>query len=581
MEEKLSYYINRAKTLEVKQHEKVIRVAVLSSFTLNGLEETLRVKCDELNVNCITFVSGYNQYNQEIFNEKGKLYEFNPDITFLILDVRDILDRAFYAPYSYTVEERKQLIARKISELENLIGTFIQNSKSKLVLSNSKSPGYSPYGIVETKTDYGIYNMITDFNSRLAEHIRNQNSVFLYDFNAFVNRFGDNNVFDYRQFFIGDIRISFDFIPALANDLIGYVKPLLGLNKKCIVLDLDNTLWGGIIGEDGFEGISLGDTSPGNAFVEFQQRIFSLWKRGIILAINSKNNPDDALQVIKKHPAMILHEEHFAAMKINWNDKISNFKELADELNIGLSSMVFIDDDPVNREMVKTQLPEVLVLDLPNDPSQYAKCLIELNDFNILSVTEEDLDRGKMYFEQKQRTEFEKSVTNLDDFLKQLDIKIKIKNADEFTIPRISQLTLKTNQFNLTTRRYQEEDIRRFTNDKNMIVGCAQVEDKFGDNGITGVFIIKKDNETWEIDTFLLSCRVMGRGVENGILGYVLEKAKGSGAKFVKCQYVPTKKNIPCQTFLEDSGFDKKENEWIFDLNNVVKLPKHLTVKTE
>lgn len=581
MEEKLSHYINKAKTLDVKQYEKTVRVAVLSSFTLNGLEETLRVKCSDLNVNCITFVSGYNQYNQEIFNEKSKLYEFKPDITFLTLDIRDILGKVFYNPYSHTAEERKEIITKKINELKNLIGTFTQNSKSKLVLSNSKNPDYSPYGIVETKMDYGIYSMIADFNSRLAEYIKNQQSVYLYDFNAFVNRFGENNVFDYRQFFIGDIRIAFDFIPALANDLIGFVKPLLGLNKKCIVLDLDNTLWGGVVGEDGFDGISLGDSSPGNAFVEFQQRILSLWKRGIILAINSKNNPDDALQVIKKHPAMILREECFGAIRINWNDKVSNLKELSSELNIGLNSMIFVDDDPVNREMIKMQLPEVLVLDLPDDPSQYAKCITELTDFNVLSVTEEDLDRGKMYFEQKQRTEFEKSITSLDDFLKQLNIKIKIKNANEFTIPRISQLTLKTNQFNLTTHRYQEEEIRRFASDKSTMIGCAQIEDKFGDNGITGVFIVKKEKEIWEIDTFLLSCRVMGRGIENGILGYLLGKAKSDGVKFVKGTFIPSKKNMPCQTFLEDSGFNKKDSEWIFDLNNVIKVPKHLTVSAE
>jgi len=406
--------------------------------------------------------------------------------------------------------------------------------------------------------------------------------MFVYDFNQFVTKHGEDNIFDYRKFLFGDIKISLDFIPYLANDLMSYLKAVLGLNRKCIVVDLDNMLWGGIVGEDGFDGIKLGPTSPGNAFVEFQRLLLSYWQRGILLAINSKNNYDDVIQVIKEHPYMVLREEHFASMQINWNDKVSNMKEIVKDLNIGLNSLVYFDDDAVNRELVSTRMPEILTVNVPNDPTLYSKTLMSLNDFNVLQITDEDLKRGKMYQQQKVRKELQSTATNLDEFLKQLDIKITIKNATQFTIPRISQLTLKTNQFNLTTKRYQEEDIVKFSKDKTKLVGCAQVEDKFGDNGITGVFIINKDNPTeWSIDTFLLSCRVMGRGVEDAIMAHILQKAKADGVKKVSGMYIPTKKNMPCENFLSNYGFTKNGEFWSYSLNNPIKIPNHLTVVSE
>jgi FkbH-like protein len=373
-----------------------------------------------------------------------------------------------------------------------------------------------------------------------------ESTVYVYDFNAFICKYGEKNVFDYRQFYLGDIRVALDFIPYLAEDLMGYIKPVLGINRKCIVLDLDNTLWGGVVGEDGFEGIKLGQDPIGVAYVEFQQHLLSLFHRGIILAINSKNNPEEALKVIKQHPNMVLREENFASVRINWNDKFSNMKEIAEELNIGLDSIVYFDDDPVNRELMSKIMPEVLTVDLPDDTSQYSSILTSMNDFNVLKITNEDTKRGQMY-SQRKRFEIEKALGSLDNFLSQLNLKVKIKKADEFTIPRIAQLTLKTNQFNLTTRRYQEEDIKKFSQDTNMIVGCAQIEDKFGDNGITGVFIINKNSSSdWTIDTFLLSCRVMGRGVEDAIMGHIINEAIKEGVLTIKGQYIPTKSNKPC-----------------------------------
>jgi len=577
-EEKLFIYLNKSKLLSNVDYEKKIRIAILGSFTLNGLAETIRVKCDEKKIQCATYVSGYNQYSQEIYDEKSQLYKFSPDVTFLIIDFRDVLGELFLNPYSVSVEERKEFVKDKSDEIINLAQTFVNKSKSKLVMSNFNIPSYSPIGINETREEYGLHDMIRDLNRIITTLMSLEPEIYIYDLNSFVTKFGENNIFDYKQYFYGDVRISLDYIPYLAEELMGYVKAVLGLNKKCIVLDLDNTLWGGIVGEDGFEGIKLGDDPVGRAYAEFQHNLLALNQRGILLAINSKNNFDDAIQIIKEHPNMVLKEDNFACVRINWNDKAVNMKEISDELNIGPDSMVFFDDDPVNIEYVKSNFPEIQTVEI-SDPSNSSKILKSMNDFQVLKITDEDTMRNKMYLEQRKRTELKTQVGNLQDFLKQLNISVKIKNADKYTIPRISQLTLKTNQFNITTRRYQEEDIRKFSQDKDKIVECAQVQDKFGDNGITGVYIINKDNKLqWTIDTFLLSCRVIGRGVEDGILSQIIEKARTEGVSKVRGEYIKTKKNKPAENFFPAFGFKKEGNFWVFDTKNHFKKPEHLAM---
>ncbi len=558
-----------------------MKIAILSSFTLNGLSEILHVKCSELGIGYRSFVAGYNQYAQELINSKSEYYKFSPDVTFLIIDIRNLLGENFFFPYNISDNERKSLISEKINHLENMIMNFEKNLNSKLIIANFNIPSYSPNGVLETKFDFGFHEMIEELNKSLRDISKNHNSVYVYNFNQFISKYGEKNIFDYRQFHVGDIQIALNFLPQFGYDLMSYIKPITGTNRKCIVLDLDNTLWGGIIGEDGFDGIELGHSPNGKAFVDFQKELLSLWNQGIILAINSKNNFDDAMNVIKEHPNMILREKNFASIKINWNDKAENLKQIANEINIGLNSIVFFDDDKLNQERIKHEFPEVLTVELSSDPSYFSAILKDLNDFNVLQRTEDDVKRGEMYAQQRERKEFQKSISNLDDFLEQLDIQVKMKKTSEFLIPRISQLTLKTNQFNLTTKRYQEEEIRNFANNDKFIVGCAQVLDKFGDNGITGVYIINKEDKVWNIDTFLLSCRIMGRGVENGILSQILIDAKNNGIEEIRANFIPTKKNKPAENFLSDFGFEKNDDYWIYKLNNEIKLPKHLKVEIE
>jgi len=579
-EENLAYFLHEAKTIKPRELGKKLRIAFLASSTIKGFEETMRVKCYQKGIDCITYVGNYNQYNQEILNQDSGLYQFKPDITFLVLDTRHILGEHFFSWYSVPRSDRKELTDIKHKEIQNICRTFQENFDSKLVVTSLQIPNYSPYGISEGG-DYGLKDVIYKINHKLLNEFQEHSSqkIFIYDFNEFVSKFGENNVFNYKQFFSGDIKISIEYIPKFVNELMGYVYAISGITKKCIVLDLDNTLWGGVIGEDGFDNIKLGDNPVGRSFAEFQRRLLALNKRGIILAINSKNNFDDAIEVIQKHPNMILKEENFACVKINWDDKVVNLQKIAEELNIGLDSMVFFDDDPINQEYVRESLPGILVVDLPKDSSQYPQIITEMREFDVLNITEEDTKRSDMYLGQKKRKELENEVGDFNEFLKQMNIEVEVKKADSFSIPRISQLTLKTNQFNLTTRRYQQEEVSKFSSSEDKIVECVKVSDKFGDNGITGTYIIeKRDNDEWIIDTFLLSCRIMGRGVEEVMMNKIIEKAKSSGIKKIKGEFIPTAKNKPAENFYEKLGF-KKENEfWIFNTDDTIRIPEHIKV---
>ena len=575
----LSYYINEAKMIKPENHKNKIRIAFVGSFTLNGFEETMQVQCNDEKINCITYNSPYNQFNQEILNEDSDLYKFKPDLIFLLIDSRIILEDSFYFSNINSEDEKKKFTSKKFDEINNLIKIISKKSQSKIVITNFTIPTYTSLGIYESKIEYGTKEIILDLNKKLKVLSKNIDSCYVYDFNSFVTKFGEKNVIDYKKMYYGDIKINFDVIPYLIYEFLGYVKPILGLNKKCIVLDLDNTLWGNIIGEEGIEGIKIGPYPEGRSFVEFQKVIKSLSENGIILAINSKNNQKDAMKAINEHPHMILREQDFSCMKINWNDKISNMKEISNELNIGLDSIVFFDDDPVNRELIRMSMPEINTVELPEDPSTYAEILRNLNDFNTLKITKDDTERKKMYSQEQNRQKLESNTENLNEYLKKLDIKIKIKLDNKIAISRISQLILKTNQFNLTTKRYQEEQIKEFVEDETMIVGCSEVEDKFGENGITNVFIIKTKSNEWIIDTFLLSCRIMGRGIEEGIVGKILEIAKQKGIEKITATFIPTEKNKPAENFLKNYGFKKENDNWVFLLKNKIKIPDYLQVE--
>lgn len=320
--------------------------------------------------------------------------------------------------------------------------------------------------------------------------------------------------------------------------------------KKCIVLDLDNTLWGGIVGEDGIENIALSLKPPGNGYMAFQQALLDHYDRGVILAINSRNNPEDAWEVIRKHPNMILKENHFASIRMNWNDKTQNIKEIAKELNIGLDSMVFLDDDPTNREMMRALVPEVETPDLPSNPAQYAKFLNSSNYFSNQIITDEDKMRGNLYVTERLRKEEEKVFANKEDFLKNLSLELFFYEDNNSCVPRLAQLTEKTNQFNTFKKPLSEKEIAEFIKSPNHTVFYASLQDKFGDYGVIAFALVEWNNERGNIRSLLMSCRVFGRGVEDAFFKALSDRALRKGTNRLSIDIETTEKNLPAREFV-------------------------------
>ena len=580
-------YPRIAKKMEGRMdYEKVpanrrIRIAIQSSFTVGGMRDVLLIKCLREDIYPEIYVGGYDQYNQEILNPDSEYYSSRPDLTLLVLDTRTIFGEAFLQPYSESESERRRRIEEAVKGIVSLVQKIKENSKSRVIVNNFEVPAHSPLGIIESRQVYGFKESVQDLNSKLREAFRGDARVFLFDYDAFASKIGKDNSTNDKMYYLGDFRISPAAIPALCDAYIPYVRALLSMAKKCLVLDLDNVLWGGVVGEDGIEGIRLGPTPEGRSYLELQKYILSLYNRGVILAINSANNPDDALEVLRKHPYMVLKEDYFAAMKINWDNKVSNMKAIAGELEIGIDSLVFLDDSKANRQMMREALPEVSTVELPDDPSLYLRTVENLRVFDSLQLTAEDRARGKMYADQRKRVEFEKTATDVDGFLKALGTVVTLEIANRFNIPRISQLTQKTNQFNTTTKRYLEDEITKMAFSDHYLVAAVKVEDKFGDSGTTGVAIVEKNPGKWRVDSFLLSCRVIGRGVEDALLAYIVAEARRAGVKAIVGEFIPTKKNLPAKNFYKDRNFkclsvDNGAETWEYDLRAAFVAPEYV-----
>lgn len=539
-----------------------IRVALLGTQTLDKLQMYFEVQARFDGYNPEFFLGDFNQYVQDMLNPQSNLYEFAPKIVFLALDVRSVWGDIYDDPAAFESQHKQRHLDSVMDELKGSICSFISRCPATVVIHNLEVPVLTSLGIHEDANPFGIHNLTVAFNQKLQKWISQTDGVYLLDYDGLAGWFGKSRATVDKMRLYGKICISDKAIPLLVSKYMGFVKMLTGRIRKCIVLDLDNTLWGGIVGEDGFNGIALGPAFPGNVYMEFQRILLSYYHRGIILVINSRNNPEDVLKVLREHPYQLIREDHCAAMHINWNDKASNMKELAAELNIGLDSMVFIDDDPVNRQLMRDVLPEVLTVNMPSDPAMYGRALLTLNDFEMLTLTQEDRERGQMYAQERQRRDVAEAEVDMHSFIKNLDLKVSIRLADSFTTPRISQLTQRTNQFNMTTRRYNVEDIGRLVEKEKACVYGLSAKDRFGDYGLVGVAIILPAGPKWRLDTYLMSCRILGRGIEKAFLSHLAKEAVKENIKEIIGEFIPSAKNKPAEKFFNTtfSEIIKKEN---------------------
>lgn len=548
----------------------ILRVAVLRNITVESIEPYLKYLADESGYAADIRFGEFDNIVQEALGSAPTLFGADLDAVLLFAPLIALSPQL---ESGFPLLSRSEIDAEveRLLQLFDTVSRGIRSQTDAMILWHGlESPLYPAMGILDAQMPYGQEAIIGRLNDALRAQLMAATNAYLVNIDACLSRLGANRFYDARYWQIARAPYAREGLAEIAREDFKFLRALKGRARKCLVLDCDNTLWGGIIGEDGLDGIALAQSHPGKAYVDFQQEVLSLHRRGVILALCSKNNESDVWDVFAKHPDMVLRREHVAAARINWSDKASNLKELAAELNIGVDSLVFVDDSDFEINLIRERLPEVQVIQLPTRrPADYRWILASSGLFDLLQLTAEDRARGELYQTEARRRQARSEGVSMDDYCRSLNMNIEIGIADSYSIPRIVQQTQKTNQFNLTTRRYSEADVARFAGAEEVSVYWLKVSDRFGDMGIVGTCILRFEGAVAIIDTLLLSCRALGRGIEQLFLREMLRAAFVRGARRVFGQYLPTTKNAQVADFFPRLGFlpvvvEDTQGQWYF-----------------
>ena len=492
----------------------------------------------------------YNQIDAQVLDINSELYAEKPDFV-LIYMCSEMLGIKFAES-----NDKTNFADNTYQKIANYWQTIRNNLKTNILQFNFVETNDRVFGNYALKTDESFLYQLKKLNFLMMQGAKD-NNVFLIDLNDVNSKLGRDKFFDQKMFYVAKMPISLDALPTVAEQVLDVVTAIKGKIKKCIICDLDNTLWGGVIGDDGLSGIQIGELGVGKAFEDLQRWLKQLKKRGIILGVCSKNDEVNAKLPFEKHPEMILRLDDFSIFVANWEDKASNIKNIQQTLNIGMDSMIFIDDNPFERNLVKSMIPEITVPDLPDDPALYLSCLKSLNLFETASYSENDKDRTKQYQSEVKRINLQKSSESYDDYLKSLEMVATVKPFDEFQTPRIAQLTQRSNQFNLRTVRCTEDDIKRLSKDDSYITRYFMLKDKFGDHGLISVLTMKKkDVRTLFVENWLMSCRVLKRGMEEYIADTMIDIAEKEGFERIVGEYIQTPKNNMVKDLYLKLGFE-------------------------
>lgn len=555
-----------------------MKLNLMGNVNVDPLEPVLRDALDGRGLDCEVRVSPYNSYAVEILDHDSPYHRFSPDVSVLLLEgnelLQDVLDHILKSPTT----EKLDVVRKRAGEIiDILVAAKKAHEKGLMMVSTIKLNPQSTLCGLEGNSPYSIRRIEQEFNEVLMQR-SNELGFVVVGLDGLIEQVGYSNWFDERLWYIGRIPYSNLALHKLADMLLSYITALKAGPRKCLVLDLDNTLWGGIIGEAGLSGIQLGEDGIARAYRDFQKAIRQLTAKGIILAVASKNDTAAAQEAIEKHPYMVLRKEDFSAMKINWRDKAANIKEISAELNIGLDSFVFLDDSSFERELVRSQLPEVETPDLPDDPVQFPGFLrdLEWKYFNKVSLTDEDKTRTDIYRAQAAREQFRKQVVTVDDFYEGLDMRLRVWKNEESHIPRMVQLMERTNQFNLTARKYSLPEVEGFVVSDDVDVFTGELLDRFGSNGISVMMIVKNEQTRSLIDVFLMSCRIIGRRVEGAFWWYVAGSLRKRGISQIEARYLPTKRNNLVQDLyakLDFSLVQDRDGETCWKYDTSERLP--------
>ena len=534
-----------------------VKVALVGDTATQFLGTAIRGVGIERGYQVELFEAEYNQVERQFLDPTSELYEFDADFIVVFQSTHKLGEKHS----ALNPEQQNTLADDRLAFVSSLCENPALANK-KIIYFDYPEIEDTVFGSYATKVTSSLTYQVRQLNMGLMDLSQQYANLFICDIAGLQNKLGRDFMFAPNVYVSTEMVLSIDAIPYVASRVMDIICAIKGQFKKCLILDLDNTLWGGVIGDDGLEGIQLGHgLGIGKAFTEFQMWVKKLKQRGIIICVASKNNEETAKEPFEKHPDMVLKLEDIAVFQANWETKVDNIRTIQSILNIGFDSMVFLDDNPFERNMVRENIPGITVPELPVDPGDYLEYLYSLNLFETASYSNADKDRTKQYQVEAKRVSLQKTFSNEADFLKSLDMISVVSGFTKFNTPRVAQLSQRSNQFNLRTIRYTEADIEALAQDPEVIDLSFTLEDKFGDNGLIAVIIMKpQDAETLFVDTWFMSCRVLKRGMENFTLNTMVERAKAAGYKRIVGEYLPTPKNKMVEQHYPDLGFTKIED---------------------
>lgn len=548
--------LKKSSKIEYSDFDK-INLALLGDTATQFLAQSIQGYAHIKRIHFNMFEAEYNQIDAQVLDGDSELYNNSPDYIILYMSTEKC-----YESFCKTEQEQKSNFAQLyFSKIMTYWDTINSKRKCKIIQFTFVEDDDNVFGNYGCRLQSSFIYQIRKLNMLLIEGAQNYKNVFFVDLNKIQSCYGRKTVLNEKYLYSAKMALSLDILPYVAKSVLDVINALRGKIKKCIVLDLDNTIWGGVIGDDGINNIQIGELGTGKAFTDLQRWLKQLKERGILLAVCSKNNEDIAKEPFEKHPDMLLRLDDIAMFVANWDDKASNIKYIQQTLNLGMDSFVFLDDNPFERNMVKSIIPEITVPDLPEDPALYLSYLKEQNLFETASYSEEDSSRTKQYQAEISRVTTEKKYESIDDYLVSLEMLASAKSFEPFYFPRIAQLTQRSNQFNLRTIRYTEADIEEIAKSDKYITIYFTLKDKFGDYGLISVVILEKANkDTLFINSWLMSCRVLKRGMEEFIINKIISTAKQNGYSKVIGEYIKTPKNAMVSDIYEKLGFKRIED---------------------
>lgn len=530
-----------------------VKMALLGDCATQHMAMALRGYAAEAGLDLYVFDADYNQIDAQIMDTSSELYASDPEYILIQMCSEKLFERFCAMP----LLQRAQFAQIVLEQIEHNWELAAKNGKARALLQfDFIELDDAVFGSFGSKVETSFVYQLRKLNMIMMESAARHKNVFVLGLSGLQVRLGRTVFHDEKLYYSAKMPLSFQALPCAAKLVVDMLQALRGRIKKCVVLDLDNTLWGGVIGDDGMAGIQIGELGTGHAFTNLQLWLKELKNRGVVLAVCSKNNEDTAKEPFLKHPEMVLRLEDISIFVANWDDKASNIRYIQQTLNLGMDSLVFLDDNPFERNMVRSLIPEITVPELPEDPAQYLSYLQSLNLFETASFSEEDQSRTQQYQAEVGRATLQKQFASIDDYLLSLEMVAEASPFDPFHYPRIAQLTQRSNQFNFRTVRYTEDDIRRIADDDQYLTLCFTLRDQFGDHGLISVVILEKqDEETLFVDTWLMSCRVLKRGMEEFIANKIIQTAVDNGYQTVIGEYLRTPKNAMVAGLYPKLGF--------------------------